>query len=83
MSESSAIPVAVKFENQMLLVTLRDGSVTGTPLNWYPRLVHAAPEQLNNFELRAFGIHREDLDEDLSVEGMLKGIRPGQPLPRH
>lgn len=69
-------PVAVEIEEGMLLVKLKDGRLIGTPLSWYPKLMAATPEQLAKVELSAFGIHWEDLDEDLSVEGMLLGTQP-------
>jgi hypothetical protein len=74
--DENQLPVAIAFKEAMLLVTLKDGRLIGTPLSWYPRLANATPEQLANYELRAFGIHWEELDEDLSIEGMLLGIRP-------
>ena len=44
-------------------------------LVWYPRLVHARADERNNWELHAAGqhIHWPDLDEDISVEGLLAG----------
>lgn len=69
-------PVAADISGDMLRVTLKDGRVIATPLEWYPRLVNATPEQRANFELGLVGIHWPDLDEDLSVSGMLKGYRP-------
>ena len=47
-----------------------------TPLAWYPRLLHATLEQRNNFVISGagFGIHWPDVDEDLSVHGMLAGV---------
>lgn len=64
----------------MLRVTLRDGRVIATPLDWYPRLAEATPDQLANVELGLSGVHWPDLDEDLSIDGMLRGVRP--PAPR-
>lgn len=69
-------PVALEFRDDLLLVTLKDGRLIGTPLSWYPRLMSATPAQLANYELWAFGIHWEELDEELGIEGMLQGIRP-------
>jgi hypothetical protein len=69
-------PVAIEIHDGRLLVTLKDGRIIGTPIEWYPKLAAATPEQLANHELWAFGIHWEELDEDLSIEGMLLGIRP-------
>jgi hypothetical protein len=59
----------------MLYVQLEDGRVIGAPLAWYPRLLHATREQRRHYELTAggYGIHWPDIDEDLSVEGLLRG----------
>ncbi len=73
-------PVAVMVSDGMLRVTLKDGRVIATPLEWYPRLIEAISEQLANVELGFAGVHWPDLDEDLSVSGMLRGSRP--PAPR-
>lgn len=56
--DENTMPVAVEIRDRMLLVTLKDGCLIGTPLDWYPRLAHATPQQLANDELGAFGIHR-------------------------
>jgi hypothetical protein len=69
-------PVAVEIGDDMLRVTLQDGRMIATPLEWYSRLVNATPEQRRNYELGFAGIHWPDIDEDLSVNGMLKGNRP-------
>ncbi len=69
-------PVKVEFVDGILLVTLKDGRLIGTPLAWYPRLMNATPAQLEQYELWSFGIHWESLDEDLSIDGMLHGVRP-------
>jgi len=58
-----------------LAVDLSDGRTISVPLAWYPRLHHASPAELNNWRLigKGHGIHWEDLDEDISVEGLLAG----------
>jgi Protein of unknown function (DUF2442) len=66
---------AVEFTAAELVVTLTDGRKIATPLTWYPRLKRASPKQRANFEIMPMGIHWPDLDEDLSVAGMLKGQR--------
>jgi len=66
---------AVKFTATELVVTLADGRKIATPLDWYPRLQRASAQQRANFEIMPMGIHWPDLDEDLSVAGMLKGRR--------
>jgi hypothetical protein len=71
-----AIPTKVNLEDDMLWVTLKDGRVIGTPLDWYPFLEAAPPEQLSNIQLKWDAIWWTDLEEGLSVEGMLKGVNP-------
>jgi hypothetical protein len=75
-------PVAVEISENMLRVSLLDGRVIATPLDWYPRLVEASETQRANVELGLTGIHWPDLDEDLSVQGMLKGSKPSPPQTR-
>lgn len=71
-------PVAVTFTEGLLRVRLQDGREIATPLEWYPALMQASPEQQNNVELSLSGIYWPDLEEDLSVAGMLRGVRPPQ-----
>lgn len=66
---------AVEFTATELVVTLADGRRIATPLDWYPRLKRATAAQRNNFEVMAMGIHWPDIDEDLSIAGMLQGRR--------
>jgi len=66
---------AVEFTAAELVVTLADGRKIATPLEWYPRLRSASAAQRANYEIMSMGIHWPDLDEDLSVAGMLKGRR--------
>ena len=63
-----------------LQVELSDGRTTSVPLAWYPRLVHATQEERNNWELigEGQGIHWSDLDEDLSIEGLIAGRPSGE-----
>jgi hypothetical protein len=58
-----------------LTVVLADGRRISTPLAWFPRLLHATPEQRQRYEILGdgVGIHWPDLDEDLSVAGLLRG----------
>lgn len=58
-----------------LVVVLADGRRLATPLAWFPRLLHATPEQRDHFEVLGdgAGIHWPDIDEDLSAEGLLRG----------
>ena len=66
----------VKVTEDKLTVKLNDGRVVSAPLAWYPRLVHGTSKERNNWELGSgVGIHWPDLDEDISVENLLKGQR--------
>lgn len=58
-----------------LTVTLSDGRTISVPLAWYPRLWHGTEQERDNWRLigKGEGIHWEDLDEDISVEGLLLG----------
>jgi hypothetical protein len=68
-------PRAVGFTANELVVTLADGRKIATPLDWYPRLKSASATARSNYEIMPLGIHWPDIDEDLSVAGMLKGQR--------
>ncbi len=59
---------------------LSDGRTISVPLSWYPRLVHATPKERNNWEMigGGQGIHWPDLDEDISIEGLLAGRKSGE-----
>ena len=63
-----------------LSVNLSDGRTIAVPLAWFPRLVHASQKERNNWRLiaRGHGIHWEDVDEDVSVEGLLAGRPSGE-----
>lgn len=65
----------VTVTDDSLTVDLADGRTISAPLAWYPRLVHGTPQERNNWRLigDGEGIHWPDLDEDLSVEGLLLG----------
>lgn len=67
---------AVEITEKYLAVTLQDGRVICTPLEWYPRLVPGTPEQRAAWKWIAdgIGITWPLLDEDLGIEGMLRGV---------
>ena len=71
---------AVKVNADALIVELRDGRTVSVPLRWYPRLAAGRPAERRNWELigRGAGIHWPDLDEDISIEGLLIGRRSGE-----
>lgn len=67
--------VDVRSNDDTLTVDLSDGRTISVPLGWYPRLAHANDRERANWRLigKGQGIHWEDLDEDISVEGLLAG----------
>ncbi|MFC1976580.1 DUF2442 domain-containing protein [Chloroflexota bacterium] len=70
----------VTVNQDSLTVDLTDGRTIVVPLAWSPRLWHGTPEERNNFEVIGDGafIHWPDLDEDLSVAGLLAGRQSGE-----
>ena len=76
--KASAQSVAVSEDS--LAVDLIDGRTIIVPLMWYPRLWYGSLEEQNNYEIIGDGtlIHWPDLDEDLSVSGLLAGRRSGE-----
>ena len=70
----------VRVTKDSLIVDLSDGRTISVPLEWFPRLLHATHEERNNWRLigRGHGIHWEEIDEDISVEGLLAGRPSGE-----
>jgi len=81
-SVEAAEPLAseVFVSEDELTVHLVDGRKISVPLVWFPRLLHGSREQRDRFELigEGEGIHWEELDEDISVAGLLRGVRAAQ-----
>ncbi len=69
----SISPTAVRFDEHTMWVDLADGRTLGVPLAWFPRLLNAAPVQREKVALSRVGLHWEELDEDISVAGLLAG----------
>jgi hypothetical protein len=74
--ETHPLAQDVRCTDDLLIVTLLDGRTISAPLTWFPRLSHATPSQREKWELLGDGegIHWPEIDEDLSVAGLLKGI---------
>jgi hypothetical protein len=66
----------VRFDDYSIIVDLMDGRTICVPLAYYPRLLKATPKQRAVWEIAGggYGIHWPELDEDLSTEGLLRGI---------
>ena len=73
-----ALEVNVTEDN--LTVELDDGRSISVPLTWYPRLWHGTPTERQNWRMigDGVGIHWPDLDEDISIEGLILGRRSGE-----
>jgi len=68
---------SVRLSNDALIVDLSDGRTVSAPLTWYPRLLNGTPVERDDHQLigEGLGIHWPQLDEDISVEGILAGRR--------
>lgn len=76
-SVTEAIALAAWCDEESLWVRLDDGRQLSVPLSWFPRLLRASPEQRNSAQLigGGRGIHWDEPDEDISVRGLLLGLR--------
>ena len=76
------VPGAASLEvtDEALRANLSDGRTITVPLDWYPRLIHATPAERKNYELYGDGqyIRWPDLDEDLTIKGLIAGKRSGE-----
>ncbi len=72
--------IGVKVSGNKLSVELSDGEMVSVPVDWYPRLAHATKRERANWRIigRGHGIHWEEIDEDISVEGLRAGRRSGE-----
>jgi len=70
----------VSLTEDALVVDLVDGRTITVPLIWYPRLAHGTPEERVKWRFigEGEGIHWPELDEDISVDGLLAGRRSGE-----
>ena len=73
---SNAQATRLAFDENSFSVYLADGRILNVPLAFFPRLLNADQSQREHYELSGggTGIHWDDLDEDISVEGLLLGI---------
>ena len=78
--KAGELATGVRFTEDQMHVTLRDGRTISLPLVWYPRLLNATAEQRNDWRLigGGYGIHWPSLDEDLSTRGFIYGY-PSMP----
>ena len=76
LATDTAAAKGVRVTEHALDVELRDGRSVSVPIEWYPRLAEGRPSERRRWELigPGIGIHWPDLDEDISVEGLLLGL---------
>jgi Protein of unknown function (DUF2442) len=73
--------VSVNVTEEAIVVHLADGRIVSVPLDWSWRLKDATPKQRAHWQIigEGQGVHWPDLDEDISVEGMLRGVPAKRP----
>jgi hypothetical protein len=72
---SSVSAKRVKFDTDSMWVDLTDGRTIGVPLAWFPRLLRGTAKQRKQVKISRRGLHWEALDEDISIAGLLAGLR--------
>lgn len=79
-SDHEVFAVEVSFSENAMIVFLDDGRTISVPLAWFPRLLAGSQEERTNYELigDGEGVHWPDLDEDISVEGIVAGRRSAE-----
>jgi hypothetical protein len=79
-TERDAFAELVHFSEEALTVRLDDGRSLSVPLTWYPRLLHGTPaeREIHGLISDGEGIHWPELDEDISVVGLLAGRRSAE-----
>lgn len=78
--EHESLAQKVVFTEDSFVVYLSDGRNISVPIIWYPRLLNGNKQERENYELigDGEGIHWPDIDEDISVDGILAGRRSGE-----
>ncbi len=74
LSTTAVLAVDVQFTDDALVVRLSDGREVSVPLEWFPRLRDATPEQRKNWRFigKGIGMHWEEVDEDIAVSTLLR-----------
>jgi hypothetical protein len=79
-TEQDVFAESARFSEDSMTVRFDDGRELSVPLAWYPRLLHGTAAERESYELigDGEGIHWPELDEDVSVEGLLAGRRSAE-----
>ncbi|NIM02068.1 MAG: DUF2442 domain-containing protein [Acidobacteria bacterium] len=77
---SRPVAQAVTVDEDTLTVDLSDGRTVSVPVAWFPRLFNGSASERANWRFvgGGEGIHWPDLDEDISIDGLLAGRRSGE-----
>ena len=77
---AKVVAISIKISQGRLIVALSDGREIRVPLEWYPRLACGTPRESQHWELigKGQGIHWPDLDEDISIAGIVAGRRSSE-----
>lgn len=75
---TTALAKRLDFDDTAMMVTFTDGRILSVPLNWFPLLRDATPEQRTKYEIGGGGVslHWPEIDEDLSIAGLMAGVDP-------
>lgn len=78
---NAPIAINIHIEEEKFYIFLEDGREIGVPYNWFWRLDQASVEERNNWRFigNGTGIHWEDIDEDISILGILNGNKNAVP----
>ena len=83
---TSAIEIQIPYGKNVIItddtlsVELSDGRSIAVPITWFPRLLNATKKERSNWRLigKGQGIHWEDIDEDINIEGLIAGRPSGE-----
>ena len=77
---SKPLAIKLRFDEDTMWLELADGRQLGIPLTYFPRLLNATPEQREKYTISGggTGLHWDELDEDILVENLLRGIGDAQ-----
>ena len=74
MTSSAVEAMSVRFDEDSMWLDLSDGRVLGVPLAWFPRLLNGTAVQREAVRISPRGLHWDELDEDISIAGLLEGL---------
>lgn len=77
--QNERYPIGFSLTDTDIVVTLNDGTKVSNPIDWFPWIRDASPEQQQDYRLYSSAIFWESLDDGVDIEGMLRGIKPRYP----